>query len=184
MTALLAMEDVVLVRGGRLLFQGFTLAVAAGETVQLLGPNGCGKSSLLRLSAGLLRAQAGRVEAAPLALADDHLALDRELSLGQALTFWGGDMLAEAIRSFGLDALVDVPVRYLSTGQKKRATLARVAASGAALWLLDEPANGLDPDGNARLAAAVARHIEGGGAVLAASHVPLPGQWRRVDLAR
>jgi len=66
-----------------------------------------------------------------------------------------------------------VPVRMLSTGQRKRAALARVAASGAPLWLLDEPANGLDADGEARLGAAIAAHRAGGGAILAASHQPL-----------
>jgi heme exporter protein A len=75
--------------------------------------------------------------------------------------------------AMGLAHLAAVPVRMLSTGQRKRATLARAMASGAALWLLDEPANGLDADGQNRLAAAVAAHRASGGAVLAASHQPL-----------
>jgi heme exporter protein A len=85
--------------------------------------------------------------------------------------------------AMGLAALGDVPVRMLSTGQRKRAVLARVAASGARLWLLDEPANGLDGDGEERLAAAMAAHRAGGGAILAASHQPLdlPGA-KRVEL--
>jgi heme exporter protein A len=85
--------------------------------------------------------------------------------------------------SMGLTRLADVPVRMLSTGQRKRAVLARVIASGAPLWLLDEPANGLDPDGLARLEGAIAAHRAAGGAVLAASHQPLalPGA-RRVIL--
>jgi hypothetical protein len=73
----------------------------------------------------------------------------------------------------GLDRLADVPVRMLSTGQRKRATLARVIASGAPVWLLDEPANGLDADGQERLAAAMATHRAQGGAVLAATHQPI-----------
>ena len=73
----------------------------------------------------------------------------------------------------GLAPLAGVPVRMLSTGQRKRAALARVMASGAPLWLLDEPANGLDADGLARLEGAIAAHLAGGGAVLAASHQPL-----------
>ena len=82
----------------------------------------------------------------------------------------------------GLTRLARIPVRLLSTGQAKRATLARVAASGAALWLLDEPLNGLDADGIARLDALVADHLEKGGAVLAASHGPLGGSWTRMEL--
>ena len=81
-----------------------------------------------------------------------------------------------------LARLAQVPVRLLSTGQVKRATLARVAASGAALWLLDEPLNGLDRDGVARLDVLVAAHLARGGAVLAASHGPLGGSWAQLEL--
>jgi heme exporter protein A len=76
-----------------------------------------------------------------------------------------------------------VPVRLLSSGQLKRATLARVAASGAPLWLLDEPLNALDSDGAERLAGLIERHLATGGAVLSASHQPLPGEWRRLELS-
>jgi heme exporter protein A len=78
--------------------------------------------------------------------------------------------------------LTQVPVRLLSAGQAKRAGLARVAASGAPLWLLDEPLNGLDSDGVERLDALVARHRKSGGAVLAASHGPLGGSWSKLEL--
>jgi heme exporter protein A len=84
--------------------------------------------------------------------------------------------------AMGLAHLAAVPVRLLSTGQKKRATLARVAASGAPLWLLDEPLNGLDADGVERLDALVVEHLASGGAVLAASHGPLGGTWSRLEL--
>ena len=77
-----------------------------------------------------------------------------------------------------------MPVRLLSSGQAKRATLARVAASGAPLWLLDEPLNGLDAEGADRLAAVLDEHRAAGGAVLAASHQPLPGEWRRLELGQ
>jgi heme exporter protein A len=77
-----------------------------------------------------------------------------------------------------------VPVRLLSSGQLKRATLARVAASGATLWLLDEPLNGLDSDGIERLTLVIASHRSAGGAVLAASHQPLPGEWRSIELGQ
>jgi len=83
-----------------------------------------------------------------------------------------------------IDHLAEVPVRLLSSGQVKRGTLARVAASGAALWLLDEPLNALDTDGRKRLGALVERHLEGGGAVLAASHQQLGGEWRTLELGR
>jgi heme exporter protein A len=75
-----------------------------------------------------------------------------------------------------------VPVRLLSSGQLKRATLARVAASGAPLWLLDEPLNAVDAEGAARLTSLIEQHLGGGGAVLAASHQPLPGDWRKLEL--
>ena len=84
--------------------------------------------------------------------------------------------------ALGLDALAAIPVRLLSAGQLKRAALARVLASGARLWLLDEPLNGLDRDSVARLDRAIAEHRARGGAVLAASHAPLGGEWRRLDL--
>jgi heme exporter protein A len=84
--------------------------------------------------------------------------------------------------ALGLARLAEVPVRLLSTGQAKRATLARVAASEAPLWLLDEPLNGLDADGVERLDTLLAGHLERGGAVLAASHGPLGGSWARMEL--
>jgi heme exporter protein A len=87
------------------------------------------------------------------------------------------------MRTLGIDHLAEVPVRLLSSGQLKRATLARVAASGASLWLLDEPLNALDHEGVDRLAALIRAHRESGGAVLAASHQPLRGMWRRIELA-
>jgi len=177
----LRFEDVTCRRGGRLLFEGVNLALGPGEALHLTGPNGSGKSSLIRLAAGLLRAESGRVERGELALADDGLALDRELPLRRALAFWGG-AVDDAMGALDLTRLAQVPVRLLSTGQAKRATLARVVASGAPLWLLDEPLNGLDRDGVARLDALVAAHLARGGAVLAASHGPLGGSWSQLEL--
>ncbi|MES2136372.1 MAG: heme ABC exporter ATP-binding protein CcmA [Pseudomonadota bacterium] len=183
MSALLRFDDVTLRRGGRLLFEAVDLSLNAGEAVQVAGPNGSGKSSLIRLAAGLLRAQAGRVQRSALALADDNPALDRELPLGRALGFWGGRVKA-AMDALGLGQLAEVPVRLLSSGQLKRASLARVAASNAPLWLLDEPLNALDADGAERLARLVDTHLKSGGAVLAASHQPLGGEWRMLELGR
>jgi heme exporter protein A len=176
---LLALEGVACLRGGRLLFERLDLRLGPGDAALLTGPNGAGKSSLIRLTAGLLRAAAGRVEAAPLALADDRLALDERVTLSEALGFWarldgpGGAGAQAGILAMGLEPLAGAPVSILSTGQRRRAVLARVIASGAPLWLLDEPANGLDSEGEARLAAAMAAHRQRGGAVLAASHQPL-----------
>lgn len=179
----LRFEDVACRRGGRLLFEGLSLVLGPGEALHLTGPNGSGKSSLLRLAAGLLRADGGRIDRSDVALADENLALDRELPLRRALSFWeaGSDAAMEAL---DLTRLADVPVRLLSTGQAKRATLARVAASEAPLWLLDEPLNGLDSDGIARLDAIVGAHLQRGGAVLAASHGKLGGRWTHLELGR
>ncbi len=176
MSAHLRLEGVTGRRGGRTLFEGLDLIVEPGEAALVTGPNGAGKSSLLRLVAGLLRPASGRVEAAPAALADEHLALDERQRLGEALGFWAqldGNAPNEGLEAMGLSHLASVPVRMLSTGQRKRAVLARVIASARPLWLLDEPANGLDAEGQERLAAAMARHRAEGGAVLAASHQPL-----------
>jgi heme exporter protein A len=175
--SLLALEAVALIRGGRLLFEGVSLRLNAGGAAVIRGPNGVGKSSLMRVAAGLLRASAGAVtRAGRIALADEAAALDGKLTLSQALGFWArldGGRLADGMAPMGLDRLADVPVRMLSTGQRKRAALARVVASGAPIWLLDEPANGLDADGQDRLAAAMAAHRAAGGAVLAATHQPI-----------
>jgi heme exporter protein A len=178
---LLRFQGVALRRGGRLLFEGLDLELAPGDALQITGPNGSGKSSLIRLAAGLLRQERGRLHRSPLALADEALALDRELPLKRALSFWSRPVDA-AMDALGIVHLSDVPVRLLSSGQEKRATLARVAASGAPLWLLDEPLNALDADGAERLSRLILSHLGSGGAVLAASHQPLLGEWRRLEL--
>ena len=178
---MLRFEGVALRRGGRLLVEELELALRAGEALQVAGPNGSGKSSLVRLAAGLLRAERGHVQRSALALADEALGLDRELPLRRALDFWGGDV-ERAMERLGLAHLSHVPVRLLSSGQQKRAVLARVVASGAPLWLLDEPLNALDAEGSERLAQVMDRHLASGGAVLAASHQPLPGTWQRLEL--
>ena len=181
MTHLLRFEAVTLRRGGRLLFEGFDLALAPGEMLQVSGPNGSGKSSLIRLAAGLLQQESGVVHRSPLALADDNLALDRELPLRRAIAFWGGEV-DRAMEALGIGHLADVPVRLLSSGQAKRAALARVLASKALLWLLDEPFNGLDSDGFDRLTRLTESHCLSGGAVLAASHLKLARDCPRLEL--
>jgi len=155
------------------------LALGPGDAALVTGPNGAGKSSLLRVAAGLLRPFEGAVErtAAPALLAEQH-ALDPERSLAGALGFWATlDGVEPALDAVGLAHLAHVPVRLLSTGQRRRAGLARVVASRARLWLLDEPASGLDAGSVALLERLVAAHRAGGGAVLVASHtsIDLPG---------
>ena len=179
MNCVLALERVACLRGGRLLFEGLDLRLGPGEAALVRGPNGVGKSSLIRLAAGLLQPAAGTAARAEAALADEHLALDERQNLGAALAFWVEDP-PPGLAAMGLEELAMVPVRLLSTGQRKRAALARVIASGAPLWLLDEPANGLDADGQVRLAAAMAAHRAAGGAILAASHQPLALDGARV----
>ncbi len=174
--AALRLDNVACRRGGRLLFTGLSLALAPGDAAQIAGPNGIGKSSLLRLIAGLVPRFHGTIEIeGGLALADESLALDPLDPLEQALGYWarldGGMVrLANAMATMGIDHLAPVPVRMLSTGQRKRAVLARTIASGAGLWLLDEPGNGLDRDGLERLERAVAAHRAQGGIILIASH--------------
>lgn len=190
MTDLLVMEDVACWRGGRMLFEGLQLRLAPGEAAWVQGPNGSGKSSLLRLAAGLLRPAAGIIRAGTAGLAGDGLGLDREQTLSKALGFWAAldassEALDAALQAFGLERLAEVPVRLLSTGQARRAGLARVLASGAGLWLLDEPLTGLDEASVGQLEQVMAAHRRSGGAILAASHLPLPGRaWRTLELGR
>lgn len=171
----LAAYDLACRRGDRVLFSGLNFALESGEAMQVAGSNGIGKSSLLRIVAGLAPAFAGRVESqGTIGLIDERHALDPRLPLGKALTFWrrldgaGG----EAVDRLGLARLLDVPVRFLSTGQKKRAALARLIGQGADIWLLDEPLNGLDADAVALTQAIAAEHCAAGGIALIASHQP------------
>jgi heme exporter protein A len=174
-------------RGERLLFRGLSFELTAGEALRVAGANGTGKSSLLRIVAGLLRPLIGSVETeGAIALIDERPALDPHLPLGKALAFWRAiDGPADVpMDGLGLGNLLDVPVRYLSTGQKKRAALARLIGQAAPVWLLDEPLNGLDTAAVATVEALVAAHCAGGGVALVASHQPmrLPGE-RVLDLA-
>lgn len=162
-------------RGDRVLFAGLSFALGPGEALQLAGANGIGKSSLMRIIAGLLPAWAGTVERqGALGLIDERPALDPHLPLGEALRLWqqlDGPHDNQAAR-LGLSELMDVPVRFLSTGQKKRAALARLLGQGAPVWLLDEPLNGLDTRGVAFVEELVAEHCLEGGIALIASHQP------------
>jgi len=179
-TELLRLDSVACIRGDRLLFEGLSLTLNRGDALWLRGPNGAGKSSLIRLAAGLLRPAAGTVTRRErIALIDEAAALDAEMPLRRALDFWArvdtvdGHTVDRAMDEMALAPLAEVPVAMLSTGQRKRAAMVRVIASGAPIWLLDEPANGMDDAAQARLVAAIARHRADGGAVLLASHFAL-----------
>lgn len=177
---LLVATGLACVRGDRMLWRGVDITLAAGAAVHISGPNGTGKTSLIRILAGLLPAFAGRVERATTAgLIDETLALDRDLPLAAALGFWARvdgqpkTAIAAALDRLAIGHLGEVPARFLSTGQRKRAALARLLIGGASLWLLDEPANGLDRAGVDLLEALIAAHRADGGAVVLASHLPL-----------
>ncbi|MEH3046088.1 heme ABC exporter ATP-binding protein CcmA [Sphingomonas adhaesiva] len=176
----LRVAGLALARGGRVLCEGLAFAVERGGAVRVTGPNGVGKSSLLRALAGLARVDGTIERPGAVALLAEVAALDGERRLREALTFWarldaGGApelRVDAALAAVELDDLADVPVRLLSTGQRRRAALARVVASGAPLWLLDEPANGLDAAAVTRLEQLIAGHRATGGVVVAATHQP------------
>lgn len=183
MTPVFAFRDVTCVRGGRMLFEHISFDVPPGGAVSVSGPNGVGKSSLIRIAAGLLRAASGDVATPPhRALMAEAAALDSTLPLGAALHFWAkldsasesaAERVARALDAVGLGPIAAVPVRLLSTGQRRRAALARVVASGAPLWLLDEPANGLDVASVTMLERLIAAHRASGGVVAVATHLPI-----------
>jgi heme exporter protein A len=183
-------------RGERLVFSGLDFSLAAGSALLVAGANGSGKSSLLRLLAGLLTPFAGAIawNGEPVAR-DPHAhrrrvaylghadAVKASLSVGEDIRFWTAldgnrDTGDAALAAMGLASLVQLPCRHLSAGQKRRLALARVLARvHAPLWILDEPTNGLDAEARRRLARALAAHRDGGGLVVAASHedLALPG---------
>jgi heme exporter protein A len=185
--ARLSATDLACRRGERLLFRGLSFSLGEGEALQVVGPNGSGKSSLIRILAGLLRPAAGTVESnRQAALLDERLPLDGHLPLGRAFAFWdridSGGYGPGNLKLMGLEPLIDVPVRFLSTGQRKRAAILQSNTRHAGLWLLDEPLNGLDKQAAEDFQHQVANYLAHGGIAVVASHQPfeVPGLTRLV----
>jgi len=182
----LSASDLACRRGGRDVFDGVSFSVDSGEGLTIRGRNGAGKSSLLRMVVGLVRLARGRLE---LAGGDPELtigeqshylghqdALKPSLSVGENLLFWSrffgaatGD-IAQPLAAVGLDALADLPAAYLSAGQRRRLSIARLLAVKRPVWLLDEPTSTLDAAAQNQLGGIMRTHLAGGGIILAATH--------------
>jgi len=182
-------------RGERLVFRGLDFTLRPGDALILTGPNGSGKSSLLRVMAGLTPPESGTLLLEGADIRKDREAHRRSLhfightdalkpvlSAEEMLHFWAGmrtgpaidkSSIEGALAQFGLDTLASWPCRYLSAGQRRRLTLARLVASAAPLWLLDEPTTGLDSEAMAQLLAVIAAHRGAGGCVALSTHAPL-----------
>ena len=186
---LLSALDLACVRTGRTVFRGLSFALETGDALLVRGPNGSGKSSLLRLLAGFLAPAEGRLDWAGRPVGDDLPAYRAKLHyVGHANAIKGvlgvrenlvfatrlcgqpKAFLELALETFGLSALADAPARYLSAGQQRRLALARLLAAPRELWLLDEPAVGLDQASRASLERALASHREVGGIAVIATH--------------
>lgn len=192
MTTALALENICLLRGGRMLLSGLSLRLEAGAVLALQGPNGTGKTSLLRAIAGFLPLTSGTIsiEHNGVRLQDaeergglvgwlgHHDAIKPQLTVREQVVFWArlyasSQDVDEALRRFGLAGLADAPGQMLSAGQRRRLALARLVLSARPLWLLDEPLSALDEAGRGRAADAIAAHAAAGGIVIAATHEPL-----------
>jgi heme exporter protein A len=177
------------VRGGREVFSGLDFQASSGEALAVIGANGSGKTSLLRMIAGLLTIADGSIgledgereltlpeQAHYLGHRD---ALKPALSVIENLTFWRDYLGGEAFDSraslaaVGLDHAVDLPAAYLSAGQRRRLSIARLLAVRRPIWLLDEPTNALDAAGQNMFASLMNDHLARGGLIVAATHIPL-----------
>jgi len=181
-------EGLSVARGGRIVLHELSFRVTAGEGLILTGPNGAGKTTLLRAIAGFAPLLKGRINlsdgAKPCEMADYCHFIGHANAVKPALTveenaeFWarylgGSAPVQPALDRFGLADLDDIPVAYLSAGQKRRLALSRLLLADRPLWLLDEPTAALDAAGSAVLAEVASRHISNGGIVVAATHLPL-----------
>ncbi|MBB5045546.1 heme exporter protein A [Rhodopseudomonas rhenobacensis] len=177
------------VRGGREVFADLDFDAVAGEAVAVVGANGAGKTSLLRLIAGLLALAGGSIA---LEGGDSELTLPEQahylghrdalkpsLSVAENLIFWqqflGGEPAdaQSSLAAVGLGHIAHLPAAYLSAGQRRRLSLARLTAVKRPLWLLDEPTSALDAEGQAMFARLMTAHLESGGLLVAATHTPL-----------
>ncbi|QCI79435.1 heme ABC exporter ATP-binding protein CcmA [Hankyongella ginsenosidimutans] len=187
--SLLEVEALGCRRGGVWLFAGVQFAVAAGDLLEISGPNGVGKSSLLRILAGIAPPSQGQVRAhVRTAYSGHEPALKPRRSVHAELDYWAGlyasgRAVTDALQRFGLDDLAFLECRLLSNGQRRRVALARCWLADARLWLLDEPLVGLDTAGRDALMAAVMAHLAAGGAAVVVSHQPLDAPHRRLVLA-
>ena len=183
----LVAEDLSCERGGRAVFSGLGFSLRAGQLLLLKGPNGSGKTSLLRLIAGFAEPAGGEVRLegghADLTLGQHcHLvqhqdAVKSALTVEENLTFWagflGGGDIAAALAALGLDRLRSTSAAYLSAGQRRRLSLSRLALVPRPIWLLDEPSVGLDAASLERLERLIAAQLAGGGLVIASTHVAI-----------
>jgi heme exporter protein A len=182
-------RDLACIRGGREVFAGLDFTADSGEALAVTGHNGAGKTTLLRLIAGLLEPAQGRIElsggTADASLPEQAHYLGHRDSLKPALTvlenlqFWyaflgGRDApAASALETVGLGGLANLPAGYLSAGQRRRFSVARLLAAPRPIWLLDEPTAALDSVGQQRLLELMQAHLTGGGIIAAATHGPL-----------
>lgn len=192
MSIALVLDNLSCNRGHRTVFTGVGLSADGGALVSLEGPNGSGKTSLLRLVAGFLRPAAGSIvlrhDGAVIDDAEDRGALvgwlghqdavKPQLTVREQLHFWSRLYAArrdleEALRAFGLTRLGEVPGQFLSAGQRRRLALARLTLAARPLWLLDEPLAALDAEGKALVARAIDTHCAAGGIALVSTHEPL-----------
>ena len=182
-------EELTCNRGGREVFRGLSFSLSTGEAMVVTGRNGAGKSSLLRMIAGLVRIAAGRLaleggEAdTPLAEQAHYLghldAMKPSLSVEENLQFWAeflgvsGRAVEPALEAVDLAPLAGLPAAYLSAGQRRRLSIARLVAVPRPIWLLDEPTSALDVPSQKKLAELMRGHLAGGGMIIAAAHGPI-----------
>jgi heme exporter protein A len=176
---MLTVTDLSIARGGIPVLEGLNLTLGAGQAMVLRGPNGIGKTTLLRTVAGLQPPLSGRVEVTPesLVYAGHADGIKPTLAVTENLNFWaqafGNHDISAAMDAFALGPLAARPAGALSAGQKRRLGLARLLVTGRAIWVLDEPTVSLDVDAVAMFAAAVRAHLAQGGAALIATHIDL-----------